>query len=40
VTDRQRDLLEQLSTELRNNGGTSHATGFKEKFKEFFDWKE
>jgi molecular chaperone DnaJ len=40
VTDRQRDLLEQLSRELRNNGDTSRATGFKEKFKEFFDWKE
>jgi molecular chaperone DnaJ len=40
VTERQRDLLEQLSGELRNNGGPSHTTGFKEKFKEFFDWKE
>jgi molecular chaperone DnaJ len=40
VTERQRDLLEQLSVELRNNSGTSRATGFKEKFKEFFDWKE
>ncbi len=40
VTDRQRDLLEQLSRELRQNGGSSRPAGFKEKFKEFFDWKE
>ncbi|MGD0229312.1 MAG: molecular chaperone DnaJ [Syntrophorhabdales bacterium] len=40
VTERQRELLEQLSEEFRNGGGAPHASGFKQKFKEFFDWKE
>ena len=40
VTDRQRDLLEQLSREFRSNGSASRPAGFKEKFKEFFDRKE
>lgn len=38
VTDRQRELLEELSRELQNGGGASRS-GFKQKFKEFFDWK-
>jgi molecular chaperone DnaJ len=38
-TDRQRELLEDLSEELQN-GGPPRAAGFKQKFKEFFDWKE
>ena len=40
VTDRQRELLEQLSREFQNSGGVSHSPGFKQKFKEFFDWKD
>ena len=39
--DRQAaDLLEQLSRELRHNGGALARRGLKQKFKEFFDWKE
>ncbi|OPY61988.1 MAG: Chaperone protein DnaJ [Syntrophorhabdaceae bacterium PtaU1.Bin034] len=40
VTDKQRDLLEELAREFQNGGEQGHATSFKQKFKEFFDWKE
>ncbi len=40
LTERQRLLLEELAQEL--NGGTdaTRRSGFKEKFKEMFDWKD
>jgi molecular chaperone DnaJ len=40
LTEKQRELLEQLAEELRGGDSSSHASGFKQKFKEFFDWKE
>ena len=40
VTERQRDLLEQLSKEFQNGGQEPHAPGFSQKVKGFFDWKE
>ncbi len=39
VNDRQRELLEELAKELHNGGG-AHNQGFKQKFREFFDWKD
>ncbi len=40
VTDRQKQLLEELAKEF-NNGGMPHASaGFKQKFREFFEFKE
>jgi molecular chaperone DnaJ len=39
LTDRQRTLMEELSRELGVGAGVAHK-GFKEKFREFFDWKE
>ena len=40
VTDRQRELLAELSKELQGSAETeSPASGFKQKFKDFFDMK-
>ena len=40
VTERQRDLLEQLSRELQNGGEAARRRGIHKKVKGFFDWKE
>ena len=40
MTERQRDLLEQLSREFQNGGEEPHTAGFTQKVKDFFDWKE
>ena len=40
INDRQRELLEELAKELQNGGGASHSAGFKQRFRELFDWKE
>ncbi len=40
LTEKQRALLEELSRELTNGDGVSHAKGFKEKFREFFERRE
>jgi molecular chaperone DnaJ len=39
LTERQRLLLQDLALEFTGNVGASRR-GIKEKFKEFFDWKE
>ncbi len=39
ITEKQRALLEELAHEFQNGGATPHK-GFKERFREFFDWKE
>jgi molecular chaperone DnaJ len=39
LTERQRALLQELAQEFNGNIGASKR-GIKEKFKEFFDWKE
>lgn len=39
ITDKQKELLEELSKEFRNNGGVTNK-GFKQKFMEFFDFAE
>lgn len=39
LTERQRALLEDLAKEFNGNVGVTRK-GFKEKFKDFFDWKE
>jgi molecular chaperone DnaJ len=39
ITEKQKELLEELSREFQNGSGTSHRS-FKEKFREFFEWKE
>ncbi len=42
VTDRQRELLEELSKEFKMAGGAeteAQASGFRQKFKDFFDIK-
>ena len=39
LTERQRDLLQELAQEF-NGVASPSRRGIKEKFKEFFDWKE
>jgi molecular chaperone DnaJ len=39
LSDRQRELLEELSKELKNGEGTTRK-GFKEKVRDFFEWRE
>jgi molecular chaperone DnaJ len=40
LTEKQRGLLEELSKEFQNGGVTGHTAGFKQKVKDFFDWRE
>ena len=40
ITDKQRTLLEELSRELQNGEEPGHAAGFRQKVKEFFEFRE
>ncbi len=40
MTDRQKQLLEELAKEFHNGGPPNASAGFKQKFREFFEFKE
>ena len=39
LNERQRSLLEELANEFNQDIGVTEK-GFKERFKQFFEWKE
>jgi molecular chaperone DnaJ len=40
LNEKQRGLLEELSREFVSEGATGQTNGFKQKVKDFFDWRE